>query len=103
MKQVLNAQVLGARLSNVDGRSFVSVYITQPAEGDNDAGQIPMKLGAEPKLFLELQDILRKGSPADIQLETIMKMATGGTMKMQIVGIVPPAAAARSAAAPAKA
>lgn len=88
MNQTLQVKLLGARHSSIDGRSFCSVFILQDAEGDSDAGIIPMKLSCEPKLFLELRSFFEaNGAPAAALLQTTLKTASGGGMKMHVVGL----------------
>lgn len=90
IKQVINAQVLGARFVSVDGRNYASIFLVEENEGDNDVGLVPLKLSVDPAKFLEVKTAIAESGPAPVSLslETVMKPASGGGMKMEVVGVV---------------
>lgn len=90
IKQIINAQVLGARFVQVDGRNYASIFLIEDNENENDVGMVPLKLAVDPAKFLEVKSAISDAGavPVALSLETVMKPASGGGMKMEVVGVV---------------
>ncbi|MET0082680.1 MAG: hypothetical protein ABW079_06670 [Sedimenticola sp.] len=87
MKQILNAEIIGAKRYDIDGNKMAAMFIIQEAAPTDDVvGLEVMKISAP----YGVVDQLKKHTlPGDFEIEADMKSASGGKIGLVATGIRP--------------
>ncbi|MDO3383850.1 hypothetical protein [Gilvimarinus algae] len=97
MNQVLNVELYGASMADVDGRQYASLYIGQKVEDEKEEGAkgiVIMKMPCDPDVYHALN---APKYPAQVQAHVRLKKAAGGKLGQHCVKIAPAPSAAPSA------
>lgn len=89
MEQVINVDLYGASIANVDGKEYASLYIGQPVvdeREENAKGIILMKLPCDPSVY---QSLSASKYPVSVELHVRLKKAAGGRMGQHCVKLLP--------------
>ncbi|OZY86763.1 hypothetical protein CBP51_07060 [Cellvibrio mixtus] len=89
MNQVMNVDLYGASLADVDGTKYVSFYVGQHVVDEKEEsakGIVMMKLSGDPSVYESLR--LTK-YPAPVEMHIRLKKAAGGRMGQHCVAIKP--------------
>lgn len=89
MNQVMNVDLYGASLADVDGNKYVSLYIGQQVIDEKEEsakGIVVMKLPCDPAVY----DSLRFPKyPVQVELQCRLKKAAGGRLGQHCVSVKP--------------
>lgn len=89
MNQVMNVELYGASLADVDGTKYVSLYVGQPVIDEKEEsakGIVVMKLPCDPAVY----DSLRFPKyPVQVELQCRLKKAAGGRLGQHCVSVKP--------------
>lgn len=92
MNQVMNVDLYGASLADVDGTKYVSLYIGQRVVNEKEEsakGIVVMKMPCDPSVY----DSLNIAEyPAKVELHFRLKKAAGGRMGQHCTSVVVPSA-----------
>jgi hypothetical protein len=90
MNQVMNVDLYGASLADVDGTKYASLYIGQRVvdeKEENAKGIVVMKMPCDPSVYDSLHI---SEYPAKVELHFRLKKAAGGRMGQHCTAVVVP-------------
>ena len=96
MNQVMNFDLYGASLADVDGRQYASLFVGQAVQDEKEEsakGIVIMKMSCDPEVY---QSLNLSKYPASVEAHIRLKKAAGGKMGqhcVKVVGKQAPAAA----------
>ncbi len=88
MNQVMNVELYGASLADVDGTKYVSLYVGQHVvdeKEENAKGIVVMKLPCDPAVYDSLNF---SKYPVQVELQCRLKKAAGGRLGQHCTGVI---------------
>jgi hypothetical protein len=101
MNQVMNVDLYGASLADVDGTKYVSLYIGQQVIDEKEEsakGIVVMKLPCDPAVYETLRF---PKYPVQVELQCRLKKAAGGRLGQHCIAVKPLSTSTTKASAPA--
>lgn len=98
MNQQITVDVIAARRSTVEGRTFANLFVTmdEPTAREDQAdlvGKMPLKLSCDPTLIDALRHLQVPGKHT---FDARMAPAAGGKMALFVTGVIQPSRSATS-------